>query len=154
MVGNAIIDLSNLIWTEGTEPICRANCVLLMQDFDNYLEHSWEKDSGEPKADMNYFLICCGSHRIEDGYTGCIPTYLAVRRRDGGYLLERMEDYMEKREGQLILDILKLPEQINGIKLNRVASAQYPNRNRWRSGDFRRNDGDQGQETWYLEEYS
>lgn len=146
-MGNAIMDLSNLIWTEGAEPAYGENCVLLMQDF----EHSFWKDSGAAEADMRYFLICCGGHTVEDGCTGNIPTYLAVRRQDGSYTLERVERYMEEREGRLVLDLLKLPGQIGGITLRRVASAQYPNYNRWRSGTFCRENSIQ---TWRLEEYN
>lgn len=151
-MGNAIIDLSNLIWTDGIGPAYGENCVLLMQDFEHYAECRSGEDSGTPKADMRYFLICYGEHRIEDGQTGCVPTYLAVRRRDGSYMLERMERYMEEREGRLILDLLKLPGQIGGITLQRVTSVQYPRCNRWRNGTFCRESGGQG--TWRLEEYS
>lgn len=97
-----------------------------MQDFTN--------EDFASNDDMRYFVISFGEHRVEDGKTSRV--YLALCRKDGTYMMERMDGYMEEWDRVMTLDLLKLPDDINGVRLHKAIHFQKTALNRWQDGIF------------------
>ena len=137
VVGGAAINLSNLIWTDTADLIQKERSAFLVQEY---------RDEDLP-GDMKYFKISFGERIFEDAMTS--RAYLALYGKDGGYMMERAEDYMEERHGEMVLDLRKLPNEINGVKLRRADRFQRTAVNRWQDSAFHSENGDQV--VWKLE---
>lgn len=136
VIGGAVINLSNLVWTDAADPIQMERSVFLVQDFRNGIFD-----------DKRYFLISFGKDTLEDGCAS--RTYLAVRGKDGKYIMEPAEGYMEERSGGTVLDLLKLPTDINGVRLHKASRFRRTVLNRWQEGVFR-SEGS-GRTAWNME---
>lgn len=109
-------NLSNLIWTQGANSICEKRSVFLVQEL---VDHAPINISHKYK----YFEIFCNSHRIEYGLTRC-PSYLAVVTRDGTYTMTRLESLLQEKDGKLIFDVLRLPDEMNGLRFQKALNFQ------------------------------
>ncbi len=103
-------------------------------------------------------LYLLGEDVIEYFITDYMPAYLAIRRPDGGYWLERVEKYIEEKEIEKrpihrALDLRKLPGELGGIRLQKAegfhVTPETRGFNRWRTGIFRGDDNEP--EVWRLE---
>jgi len=128
-MANQYLDVSDLVWTEDPAGASMERSVCIMQDFD----HSSPFIIGERERPLSIYY---GDTILANGVTGGVPTWLAVRRENGGYLLERAERYLEYRNNQLALDLLKLPEQFDRIPLKRATRARQPISREWQDGSF------------------
>lgn len=129
-IGPDILNLSRLIWTEEAGADRKKYSAFLAADF----EH-WNSD-----APLGHFWVCCGDIRVEDGVTG-VQNYLAVVRREGGYTIESLDRYMEIHGREWIVDLRRLPDEMNGMKFNKApADTQRLEAGqmfiRWRRGTF------------------
>jgi len=149
LIGNSILDISNVICPEG-EPLTHAKgAAFLVIDVEHYyLEYKTE-----------YCRIFWGEDVVEDCDVGFAPAYLAIRRPDGGYWLGRAEQYIEDREMEnrlfhRALDLRRLPDALGGIRLRKAdgfhVTLETRSFNRWRTGFFRGNDSEP--DVWRLEE--
>lgn len=139
IIGGAVINLSNLVWPDTVDPVQKERSAFLVPDFQNE-----EFLSGE----MNRFLISFGERCFEDGMTS--RAYLAVLRGDGKYMMEPMEGYLEERNGKIVLDLLKLPDEISGVRLRKAVHFRRTASNRWRDGVFHSVE-DGGRTVWELD---
>jgi len=149
LVGNSILDLSNVVCPVGEQLAQSKGAVFLVLDFEHYNQD----------CETEYCQICWGEDVIEDCCIGLAPAWLAIRRQDGTYWLERAEQYIEAREteNRLIeraLDLRKLPGELGGIRLQTAEGFHVTpgtrGFNRWRTGFFR--SGGSQPEVWRFEE--
>lgn len=135
IVGGSILDLSNLIWTEGCGDGPREGIVYIVSDFESGV---W-KECREYAEKYFFIYYGYGDARIEYSLNG-VPHYLAVRAEDGGYVLEGLEPYIKRRGGEYVFDILDLPDEFHGIRFQRSLSLPRTPEdrgfNRWRKGYF------------------
>lgn len=113
-----VINISNLIWTDEVKKVWVKRSTFVAQD----VRH--------PNAvgvigneQYKYFFIYFGSERIEYGLTG-YPVYLAAITEDGRYRSERLENYIKERDGGLVLDVLELPDEMNGLHFQKAFGFQ------------------------------
>lgn len=138
VISGAVINLSNLIWSDTADLFQKERSAFLVEDF-------WNEDL--QANDRNFFDISFGEHCFEDGIAD--RAYLAVLRRDGSYVIEPMRGYMDVRNGRMVLDLLKLPSEIQGVRLHKAACFRRTRLDQWRDGGFRREGG--GQTGWVME---
>lgn len=113
-INGQVINVSNLIWTDGVKKTWVKRSVFVVQDF-RHPNAAGVIANGQYK----YFDLCCGSERIEYGLTD-YPVYLAVITEDGRYRLEQLEPYIKERGGKLVFDVLDLPDQIHGLLVQKA----------------------------------
>jgi len=149
IIGNLILDLSNVVCPVGEQLAQLKGAVFLVMDVEHY---NLEFETG-------YCYIYWGDDTIEYFITDSSPAYLAIRRQDGTYWLERAEKYIEERETEKrlvhqALDLRKLPSELGGIRLRKAdgfhVTPETRGFNRWRTGFFRSDDSKP--EVWRLEE--
>lgn len=146
-IGTNILNLSELFWTdEGGNDLAGRSAFVVM---DGQVRG---KDATREK--FWHFLINCGDVSVEDSATG-FQHYLAVVRKDGSYTLERLELYLEERGGDLVFDLWKLPDEMNGMKFNKMSDCMQKLTAgelgfRWQQGAFCVRDS--GKTIWELEE--
>lgn len=144
-IEGSLIDLSSFIWTEQKT----GRSVFLVTDSE-IVEYRL----------TTYFQIYCGNTRIDDGNDGSLRIYLALCDREDGYTLERAERFIEDRDGERVLDLMKIPDEISGIPLHKMADPQRAleseqlrrMRKPWESGAFRREP--ENPKVWRLKGYS
>lgn len=109
-----VINVSNLIWTDEVKKGWVNRSAFVVQDVS-----SPDAASVIGNGPTGYFDIYCGSERIEYALIGC-PVYLAAITENGRYCLERVEKYIKERDGEPVLDVLDLPDQINGMDFQKA----------------------------------
>ena len=144
-----ILNLSELFWTdEGGNDLAGRSAFVVMDGQVRGKDATHEK--------FWYFLINCGDVSVEDSATG-FQHYLAVVRKDGSYTLKKLETYLEVRGEELVLDLWKLPDEMNGMKFRKPpAGVQGVETGRmylrWERGTFYTQDAKR--KIWYLKERS
>lgn len=113
-IKDIVINVSNLLWTDEVKKGWVNRSAFVVQDVS-----SPDAAGVIGNGPTGYFDIYCGSERIEYVLIGC-PVYLAAITEDGRYRMERVEKYIKERDGEPVLDVLDLPDQINGMDFQKA----------------------------------